>query len=159
MSLRCRYSTSEVSLLARLMRSEAIGEGVFGMQLVGNVVVNRVVAKCKEFKKQKTITDVIFSKNAFDGINTHLFKSGSNAKERTYALRTIRYWRADPATHALYYYAPEREIVVKSHFMENFLDDTKDTVFIILQILKIVVYRKRIPFGILILVNLFVLIY
>ena len=48
MSLRCRYSTSEVSLLARLMRSEAIGEGVFGMQLVGNVVVNRVVAKCEE---------------------------------------------------------------------------------------------------------------
>ena len=71
MSLRCRYSTAEVSLLARLMRSEAVGEGVFGMQLVGNVVVNRVVAKCEEFKKQKTITDVIFAKNAFDGINTH----------------------------------------------------------------------------------------
>ena len=129
MSLRCRYSTSEVSLLARLMRSEAIGEGVFGMQLDGNVVVNRVVAKCKEFKKQKTITDVIFSKNAFDGINTHLFKSGSNAKERTYALRTIRYWRADPATHALYYYAPGKGNSCKESFYGKFFGRYKGHCF------------------------------
>ena len=42
MSKRCKYTNAEVSLLGRLIRSEAVGEGNFGMMLVGNVVVNRV---------------------------------------------------------------------------------------------------------------------
>ena len=68
MSKRCKYTNAEVSLLGRLIRSEAVGEGNFGMMLVGNVVVNRVVARCLEFKRQKTITKVINAKNAFDNI-------------------------------------------------------------------------------------------
>jgi len=120
MAQRCRYSTSELDILARLMRSEALGEGVYGMQLVGNVVINRVVARCIEFKNKKTINSVIYAKNAFDGIKTNLFKSGSTAKERTYALRCISYWRGDPAVYALYYYAPGKGKKCKSSFYGNY---------------------------------------
>ena len=41
---RISYTEKEVELLARLIKSEALGEGEEGMLLVGNVVVNRVVA-------------------------------------------------------------------------------------------------------------------
>ena len=58
--MRCRYTNKEVELLARLMRSEALGEGVYGMKLVGNVVINRVVAKCTTFKNINTIYDYRF---------------------------------------------------------------------------------------------------
>ena len=40
------YTTKELDLLARIMRAEALGEGATGMMLVGNIVVNRVIAKC-----------------------------------------------------------------------------------------------------------------
>ena len=53
--MRIRHTTNEINLLARLMRAEAVGEGIFGMKLVGNVVVNRVVYTCKPFKKIDTI--------------------------------------------------------------------------------------------------------
>ena len=43
---RCKATTKEVELLARLMRAEALGEGNTGMLLVANVGVNRVVADC-----------------------------------------------------------------------------------------------------------------
>ena len=41
---RIKYIESDVTLLARIMRAEALGEGEVGMQLVGNVVVNRAKA-------------------------------------------------------------------------------------------------------------------
>ena len=54
---RIPYNSKEIELLARIMRAEAIGEGVFGMKLVGNVVVNRVVATCKPFKNKNTVNE------------------------------------------------------------------------------------------------------
>ena len=47
---RISYTEKEVELLARLIKSEALGEGEEGMLLVGNVVVNRVVANCDIFR-------------------------------------------------------------------------------------------------------------
>ena len=44
--MRVTYREKDLVLLCKIMRSEAQGEGVFGMKLVGNVVVNRAVAKC-----------------------------------------------------------------------------------------------------------------
>ena len=52
---RVKYVKSDIELLARIMRAEALGEGDVGMLLVGNVVVNRVIAQCGPFKKLKTI--------------------------------------------------------------------------------------------------------
>ena len=46
--------------MARMMRAEAEGEGKQGMLYVGNVIVNRLVANCSDFKDLRTIEQVIF---------------------------------------------------------------------------------------------------
>ena len=57
---RVAYRTADVDLMARMMRAEAEGEGKQGMLYVGNVIVNRVVADCPDFKDLRTIEQVIF---------------------------------------------------------------------------------------------------
>ena len=57
-----KYNEKEVQLLARLMRAEAEGEGEKGMLLVGNVGVNRVLAKCLDFKNINTVTKMVFQR-------------------------------------------------------------------------------------------------
>ena len=69
---RIKYSTEEVDLLARLIKSEALGEGEQGMLLVGNVVINRVVANCDVFRNTRTITEVCLPKECyFPGSEPH----------------------------------------------------------------------------------------
>ena len=51
MTQRIAYNPKEVDLLARLIKSEALSEGDLGMLLVGNVVINRVVAICDVFRQ------------------------------------------------------------------------------------------------------------
>lgn len=46
LSPRIVYNDNDVNLLAKIMKAEALGEGDQGMLLVGNVIVNRVVANC-----------------------------------------------------------------------------------------------------------------
>ena len=60
-----KYTTKELELLARIMRSEALNEGNLGMLMVGNVVINRTIADCLTFKNIRTITDAIYQKNQF----------------------------------------------------------------------------------------------
>ena len=69
-----KYTEKELDLLARLMRAEALGEGNLGMLMVGNVVVNRAIANCLTFKNVRSITDAIYQKNQFSGINGSYFK-------------------------------------------------------------------------------------
>ena len=57
---RVAYRSADVDLMARMMRAEAEGEGKQGMLYVGNVIVNRVVADCPDFKDLRTIEQVIF---------------------------------------------------------------------------------------------------
>ena len=84
--MRCRYTNKEVELLARLMRSEALGEGVYGMKLVGNVA--------------------IFQKGQFEGTKTPLFNGRPNKAEKQRAMDCIKYWRGDPAYKALFFQNP-----------------------------------------------------
>ena len=79
---RIAYNDSEIELLARLIKSEALGEGEEGMLLVGNVVVNRVAAVCDVFRNVVTITEAVYQKNAFAGVDTPLFNGPVNTKER-----------------------------------------------------------------------------
>ena len=90
---RIKYSTEEVDLLARLIKSEALGEGEQGMLLVGNVVINRVVAICDVFRNTRTITEVVYQKNAFSGVGTPLFNEPVNELLRQIALRCINGYR------------------------------------------------------------------
>lgn len=116
MSKRVSYKSSEVDLLARLMRAEAVGEGRFGMKLVGNVVINRVATKCLNFKNINTITKAIYQKNQFAGIKIKLFYGAATSVERRLALDTITYWRAYPAYRAIFYENPGRNKPCKKRF-------------------------------------------
>ena len=79
---RIKYTSSDITLLARIMRAEALGEGSTGMLLVGNVVVNRAKAKCPPFKKTNTIYSVVYKKGQFEGVGTPLFNKSPTKKEK-----------------------------------------------------------------------------
>lgn len=101
------YSTKELDLCARIMRAEALAEGVLGMLMVGNVIVNRAIADCLDFTNVRTITDVIYQKNQFSGTKSSLFQSSSTTKEKELAKRVLKGEYYHPATNALYFYAPK----------------------------------------------------
>lgn len=102
-----KYTAKELDLLARLMRAEAIGEGSLGMLMVGNVVVNRVIANCLNFKNIKTVNDAIFqSPGGFTGTNSPLFLDRATTREKLLAKRVLDGEYYYPATHALWFYAP-----------------------------------------------------
>ncbi len=100
------YTTKEMELLARIMRAEALAEGELGMLMVGNVVVNRVVADCYTFTNIDSITDAIYQKNQFAGINGSLFQASPTTTEKRLAERVLRGEYYHPATHSLWFYAP-----------------------------------------------------
>ena len=102
-----KYTEKELDLLARLMRAEALGEGSLGMLMVGNVGVNRVIANCLDFKKIRSITNMIYqSPGGFSGTNSALFQSSSTTAEKNLAKRIIKGEYFHPATNALWFYAP-----------------------------------------------------
>ena len=102
-----KYNTKERELLARIMRSEAVGEGNLGMLMVGNVVVNRGLADCLTFKNVTTISDVIYQKNQFSGTESPLFFSNPTTQELNLADRILKGEYYFPATNALWFYAPK----------------------------------------------------
>lgn len=102
-----KYTDSELNNLARLMRAEAVGDGEFGMLMVGNVTVNRVLAECYTFKKTVTLNEVIFNTpGGFAGVRSNLFYSSPTIKERELATRVINGEYYYPATNSLWFYAP-----------------------------------------------------
>ncbi len=106
MSPRVNYNSSDLELLARIMKAEALGEGDEGMLMVGNVVINRVVANCDVFKNTRTISEVIYQKNAFSGVGQPLFNQPVNDKEKELALKNIEGYRIEPAYSALWFKNP-----------------------------------------------------
>lgn len=108
------YSTKELDLLARIMRAEALAEGDLGMLMVGNVVVNRTIANCLDFKDVRTITDAVYQKNQFSGTKSSLFISKSTTKEKDLAKRVLKGEYYHPATNALWFYAPKAGEICKS---------------------------------------------
>lgn len=106
-----------------------MGEGNFGMLLVGNVVINRVVANCDVFRNTRTITEVIYQKNAFEGITTPLFNGNANTKLRELALKNIKGYRAEPANRALWYRNPGSNTPCSSQFYGRFSGKYKQHCF------------------------------
>ena len=101
------YSNKELDLCARLIRAEALAEGELGMLMVGNVIVNRAIADCLDFKDVRTIYDVIYQKNQFSGTKSNLFFSKSTTREKDLAKRVLKGEYYHPATNALWFYAPK----------------------------------------------------
>ena len=100
------YTDTERDLLARIMRAEALSEGDLGMLMVGNVVVNRVLANCLTFKNIDSVYDAIYQPNQFVGTNSSLFNASPTTTERRLAERILRGEYYYPATNALWFYAP-----------------------------------------------------
>ena len=105
-----KYSDKELDLCARLMRAEALGEGELAMLMVGNVIVNRAIANCLDFKKIRTIRDVIYQNpGGCVGTSSRLFNSGkATTKEKELASRVLKGETYYPATNALWFYAPKK---------------------------------------------------
>jgi len=102
------YNSSDLDLMARLMRAEAIGEGDLGMLMVGNVIVNRALADCLTFKNINTISKVVYqTPGGFSGVNSNLFNHAPTALEKELATRCLNGQYYYPATNALWFYAPK----------------------------------------------------
>lgn len=100
------YTRDELEILARIMRAEALGEGNLGMLMVGNVVVNRVLADCLTFKNFNDLDAVIYQQNQFSGTKSSLFYAQATTLEKQLAERILRGEYYHPATNALWFYAP-----------------------------------------------------
>jgi N-acetylmuramoyl-L-alanine amidase len=108
---RAKYRSSDVDLMARMMRAEAEGEGQQGMLYVGNVIVNRLVANCIDFIGLRTIPQVIYQiqggNYAFEAVQKgNVFYQRARDIERRLAEQNLKHWRQHPARYALWYFNP-----------------------------------------------------
>ncbi|WP_226671967.1 cell wall hydrolase [Rossellomorea aquimaris] len=108
---RVKYTDADVALMARMMRAEAEGEGKQGMLYVGNVIVNRAKAECLDFKKVRSIRQVIFQVQggnySFEAVQKgNLFYNRARSVEKKLAKKNLDYWAQHPAKYALWYFNP-----------------------------------------------------
>lgn len=116
MVARVKYNKKDVDTLARLIKSEALGEGNTGMLLVANTGVNRIVYKCMPFKNITSVYKMVYQKGNFEGVNTRLFNAPVNSKIKTLSKKGLDYWRGKPAVNALYFQNPGRNKSCKNRF-------------------------------------------
>ncbi|MDQ0972076.1 N-acetylmuramoyl-L-alanine amidase [Neobacillus niacini] len=108
---RINYRSSDVDLMARMMRAEAEGEGKQGMLMVGNVIVNRVKAECLDFKDLRNVNDVIFHVQggnfSFEAVQKgNVFYQRARSAEKRLARQNLEHWREHPSKYALWYFNP-----------------------------------------------------
>ena len=113
------YTENDVDLLARIMRAEALSEGDLGMLMVGNVIINRVLANCLTFKNVTNIYQAIYQKNQFSGINSSLFQGSATEYEKQLARRILEGEYYYPATNALWFYSPTKGSSCKSTWYDQ----------------------------------------
>ncbi len=71
-----KANSSDIDVLARLMRAEAEGEGEEGMLMAGNVMVNRTRVRCLDFGGVNSIPDMAYqSPGGFEAVQKKLFLS------------------------------------------------------------------------------------
>lgn len=103
-----KYNEEEVKLLARLMRAEAESEGQLGMLMVGNVVVNRVRARCYEYDTKATIESVVMQRpGGFEATLFSYFYQKAREQDIKLARRVINGETFHPASRALWFYASD----------------------------------------------------
>lgn len=108
---RVKHNSSDVALMARMMRAEAEGEGRLGMLMVGNVIVNRLKANCLDFEGLRSISDVIFQVQggnySFEAVQKgNVFYQPARTVEKKLAQQVINFWREHPSKHSLWYFNP-----------------------------------------------------
>jgi len=108
---RISYNSSDIDLMARMMRAEAEGEGKLGMLMVGNVIVNRVKADCLDFKDVRTVSQVIYHVQggnfSFEAVQKgNVFYQRAREAERRLARQNLTHWREHPSKYSLWYFNP-----------------------------------------------------
>ena len=119
MASRVKYVKKDIETLARLIKSEALGEGNTGMLLVANTGVNRIVYKCKPFKNITSVQKMVYQKGNFAGVNTRLFNAPVNTKIKNLAKKGLDYWRGKPAVNSLYFQNPGKGKSCRPEFWGN----------------------------------------
>jgi N-acetylmuramoyl-L-alanine amidase len=90
------------------MRAEAESEGQKGMLMVGNVGVNRVRARCLDFKNINTVEKMVFQRpGGFEATLFSYFYQPARSQDIKLARRVIKGERFHPATKALWFYASD----------------------------------------------------
>ncbi len=103
-------NSSDIALLARLMRAEAEGEGELGMLMVGNVGVNRILSNCLDFKGIRTMSDMVYqSPGGYESVTKSYFYQPAREKDRRLARRAIGGERTHPAENSLWFFRPTGE--------------------------------------------------
>jgi N-acetylmuramoyl-L-alanine amidase len=102
-----KASSSDIDLLARLLRAEAEGEGTQGMLMVGNVGINRIRANCSDFKGIRTVPQMIYQPHAFEATTKGYFYQRARTAERRLAQRAINGERIWPSKFSLWYFRPQ----------------------------------------------------
>ena len=95
------YSSSDVTLLARLIYGEARGESYVGQVAVGAVVLNRV----KSSSFPNTVSGVIYQRYAFTAVDDGQINLSPNDTAKRAAQDAMNGW--DPTYGAIYYYNPK----------------------------------------------------
>jgi N-acetylmuramoyl-L-alanine amidase len=103
--VKARYQ--DLTLLARLLRAEAEGEGAQGMLLVGNVGINRIRANCSDFKNLRTIPQMVYQPHAFEAITHGYFYQKARSREIRLARESVNGVRLWPGKFSLWYFKPQ----------------------------------------------------
>lgn len=102
-----KATDKDVDLLARLMRSEAEGEGQLGMLMVGNVGINRVLGDCLDFTKIRNIQDMVYQRpGGFEATTKSYFYQRAREVDKKLARRAIAGEKFHPATRSLWFFEP-----------------------------------------------------
>ncbi|WP_100405770.1 cell wall hydrolase [Bacillus solitudinis] len=103
-----KASSSDVDMLARLMRAEAEGDGDLGMLSAGNVMVNRTRVRCLDFENVNTIPHMAFqSPGGFEAVQKSYFYQHARDRDKRLAKRVIDGERFQSAEFALWFFRPE----------------------------------------------------
>jgi N-acetylmuramoyl-L-alanine amidase len=97
----------DITLLARLLRAEAEGEGEQGMLLVGNVGINRIRSNCSDFKGLRTIPQMVYQPHAFEATLHGYFYQKAREKDKRLAERAVKGERLWPGKFSLWYFRPQ----------------------------------------------------
>lgn len=97
-----QFSSSDLSLLARVISAEARGEPYTGQVAVGAVILNRI----EHPSFPNTLGGVIYQPGAFSCLNDGQFNQPVSDSAKRAAEDAINGW--DPSGGAIYYYNPEK---------------------------------------------------
>ncbi|MFC0471657.1 cell wall hydrolase [Halalkalibacter kiskunsagensis] len=103
-----KANSSDIDILARLMRAEAEGDGELGMLTAGNVMVNRTRVRCSDFANVNTIPHMAFqSPGGFEAVQKGYFYQRAREKDRRLAQRLVNGERFHPAENSLWFFRPD----------------------------------------------------